>query len=89
LTRSAAAAFAPQIRVNCVCPEVIADARWDCLEQLRALQAARLARRVAAPPLTRRVLPDEIAATIAFLASPGSAPMTGEDVRIDGRKLTH
>jgi NAD(P)-dependent dehydrogenase (short-subunit alcohol dehydrogenase family) len=88
LTRSAAAALAPEVRVNCVSPGVVEGAMWDRLEarldELGAPPAARLAGRVAALPLARAGAPEEIAEVIAFLASPASSYIVGQDVNVDG-----
>ena len=88
LTRSAAAALAPGVRVNCVSPGVVEGAMWDQLgarlEELGAPPAARLAGRVAALPLARAGSPDEIAEVIAFLASPASSYVVGQDIDVDG-----
>jgi NAD(P)-dependent dehydrogenase (short-subunit alcohol dehydrogenase family) len=88
LTRSAAAALAPAVRVNCVSPGVVEGAMWDQLEarleELGAPPAARFANRVAGLPLARAGSPDEIAEVIAFLASPASSYVVGQDINVDG-----
>jgi NAD(P)-dependent dehydrogenase (short-subunit alcohol dehydrogenase family) len=88
LSRSAAAALAPEVRVNCVSPGVVAGAMWEGLEarleELGAPPAARLQGRVEALPLARAGSPDEIAEVIAFLASPASSYVLGQDIDVDG-----
>jgi NAD(P)-dependent dehydrogenase (short-subunit alcohol dehydrogenase family) len=88
LTRSAAAALAPEVRVNCVSPGVVAGAMWEQLEarleELGAPPAARLTGRVESLPLGRAGWPEEIAEVIAFLASPASSYMVGQDIDVDG-----
>jgi NAD(P)-dependent dehydrogenase (short-subunit alcohol dehydrogenase family) len=88
LTRSAAAALAPDVRVNCVSPGVVEGAMWEeieaRLEQLGAPPAARFANRVAGLPLARAGTATEIAEVIAFLASPASSYVVGQDINVDG-----
>jgi NAD(P)-dependent dehydrogenase (short-subunit alcohol dehydrogenase family) len=91
LTRSAAAALAPEIRVNCVSPGVIEGAMWEHLdsrlEQLGAPPSARYAERVRSLPLARGGSPAEVAEAIAFLASPASSYVVGHDLDVDGGQL--
>lgn len=93
LTRSAAAALGPDVRVNCVCPGVIAGTMWQGietrLEELGAPPSARFAERVSAQPVARGGTPDEVGAAIAFLASPASSYIVGEDVNVDGGQLMY
>ena len=88
LTRSAAAALAPEVRVNCVSPGVVEGAMWEELEarldELGAPPAARFEARVAALPLARAGSPAEIAEVVAFLASPASSYVVGQDIDVDG-----
>lgn len=88
LTRSAAAALAPQIRVNCISPGVIEGAMWEQLEtrleEVGSPPSARFAERVGVLPLARGGAPAEVAETIAFLASPASSYLTGQDINVDG-----
>lgn len=91
LTRSAAAALAPGIRVNCVSPGIIEGEMWERiesrLEQVGAPPSARYAGRVRSLPLARGGSPDEVAEAIAFLASPASAYVVGQDLNVDGGQL--
>lgn len=83
LTRAAAAELAPDIRVNAVCPGGIAT----------TMAATHLAsfddKEAASKKLTGRQMiprygePEEIAAVIAFLASPDASFMTGSIVAAD------
>ena len=73
-----------RIRVNCVCPGAIAT---PLLEEIiaRAPDPAALREALAAKhPMERLGHPDEVAATIAFLASDDGAFMTGLAVPVDG-----
>jgi NAD(P)-dependent dehydrogenase (short-subunit alcohol dehydrogenase family) len=78
LTRSLALDFGPRgVRVNCVCPG-FTDTRLvrASLERAPDLAAAVALRRIADP--------DEIAAAIAFLASPDASYITGATLYVDG-----
>ena len=76
MTKSLAKAFAPQIRVNAVCPGVIIS-RWlrDHPEMIEsALEVT---------PLQRASTPEDVAAVITFLAC-DAAMMTGQALIVDG-----
>lgn len=49
-----------------------------------AVDPARLAAQLAAVPLGRVGLPEEVAAAVAFLASPAAGYITGSTLRVDG-----
>jgi NAD(P)-dependent dehydrogenase (short-subunit alcohol dehydrogenase family) len=87
LTRSAAVALAPGILVNAVCPGVIDTPMWrrDLGPGLvRAGSGTTFEARTASLPIGRPGTAEEVAATIAFMASPGNAYMLGEDVNVNG-----
>ena len=72
------------IRVNCVNPGT-ADTPWvgrllDQADDPGAERAALHARQ----PMGRLVTADEVAAAIAYLASPGAASVTGTSLAVDG-----
>jgi len=89
LTQSAAVALAPDITVNCVCPGIVdtamwaqIDAEWNELDGMPEGEAWR--RRVAAIPLGRPEVPDDVAGMFAFLAGPDAVYVTGQPFTIDG-----
>ena len=88
LTRSAAAAWAPGVLVNCVCPGLVETPMWEAidarLEAIGAPAEARYAERARSLPLGRAATPEEVAAAIAFLCGPGAGAITGSDVDVDG-----
>jgi 3-oxoacyl-[acyl-carrier protein] reductase len=86
LTRSAAVALAPQIRVNSVCPGIVDTPLWQRLDaRMESLGASlRFATRAAQAPAGRPALADEVAMVIAFLLSNDAVFITGEDVNVSG-----
>jgi 3-oxoacyl-[acyl-carrier protein] reductase len=77
-TRSLARYLAPQVRVNCLAPGWIKTGWGETASQ-------RWQQRVAAEtPLARWGLPEDVAATARWLASPAAALITGQIVRING-----
>jgi NAD(P)-dependent dehydrogenase (short-subunit alcohol dehydrogenase family) len=90
LTKSFAADLAPRgIRVNAVAPGRIDTELSDYASvevgKITGFDAAEtLARRVATNPLGRLGRPEEIAAVVAFLASPDAAYITGECINVCG-----
>ena len=76
--------LADRVRVNCVHPGT-ADTPWvgrllDAAEDPAAERAALAARQ----PMGRLVSPEEVAAAIAYLASPLAASVTGTSLAVDG-----
>jgi 3-oxoacyl-[acyl-carrier protein] reductase len=76
MSKSLAKAFAPEIRVNAVCPGVILS-RW-----LRDHQEM-IDNAVAVTPLKRASTPEDVAEAIVFLACDASM-ITGEAIVVDG-----
>ena len=88
MTRTIATEYAKNgIRANCVCPGIIAtQMSWDYINAAEdPVEAERIAND--AQPLGRMGTADEIAAVIAFLASPDASFVTGEAVAADGGYL--
>lgn len=85
LTRSAAAEFAPDgIRVNAVCPGKTVT---PLVAGLRGGHAAAMTAAAEDSPLGSALMPDEVAAAFAWLASDEAAHVTGETVTIDSGKV--
>ena len=88
LTRSAAAAWAPGILVNCVCPGLVETPMWETIDaRLAAIDApagTRYAERARGLPVGRAATPEEVAAAIAYLCGPHAGSITGTDLDVDG-----
>lgn len=80
LTQSAAATYAPTLRVNAVAPGLT---RTPMARPLISSEMAEKAS-VAMHPLARLGEPGEIAAAIAWLLSPDAAWITGQVIGLDG-----
>lgn len=80
LTRQMAIDWAPQVRVNCVCPGVIETPMTAGLRVDPAWAESVLKRY----PLGRFGQPEEIAAAILYLASDEAAFVTGVALPVDG-----
>jgi 3-oxoacyl-[acyl-carrier protein] reductase len=78
LTRALALALAPAVRVNAVAPGLIGT------EMSMAIPEEVREKMVSAIPLGRMGRPEEVAETVAFLASDDSAYITGEVITVGG-----
>lgn len=89
VTQAAAQALAPRIRVNAVCPGLIDTDLWNRLDRESAGHSGVggtefLRERIAAVPLKRLGMPEEVADVVWFLASDASRYMTGQALNVCG-----
>ncbi|MEV1329697.1 SDR family NAD(P)-dependent oxidoreductase [Micromonospora costi] len=90
LTKSAALAYAPQVRVNAVCPGVFFTDMWRGIVEDRDREYGPGAGQryldevTAKTPLARLGKAEELANVVAFLASDLAAYITGQAVNVDG-----
>jgi NAD(P)-dependent dehydrogenase (short-subunit alcohol dehydrogenase family) len=90
ITKSAAAAFAPQVRVNAVCPGYVPSPIWNHLQaDVTALSGEQAAREYIEASQTRCLMgrpgaPEELAAAVLFLCSELASYVTGQHLNVDG-----
>jgi NAD(P)-dependent dehydrogenase (short-subunit alcohol dehydrogenase family) len=83
--RTAAAELLPRgIRVNAVSPGPIGTPIFDRMGLPKQDLDAMAQGIVAGVPMKRMGTPDEVAATVAFLAGPGSSYITGVEIEVGG-----
>jgi len=88
LTTAAAVELAPHdIRVNAVAPGMTRTPLYESWVASQDDPAATEQSVAAAIPLQRIATPQDVAATVAFLASPGAAYITGTSIPVDGGYL--
>jgi NAD(P)-dependent dehydrogenase (short-subunit alcohol dehydrogenase family) len=82
LTKTAALDHATSgVRVNAVCPGVIAT---EVVERFTGGDPARLEALKASEPMARMGTPDEVASAVLWLCSDGAAFTTGQAIAVDG-----
>ncbi|MCK5711335.1 MAG: SDR family oxidoreductase, partial [Hyphomicrobiaceae bacterium] len=84
LTKALSAEFAPEVRVNCVCPGWVDTDMAKVYINRSDDPAAARAEINADSPMGRIARPDEIAASILYLASKAAGIVTGVVLPIDG-----
>lgn len=86
MTRALALELGPAVRVNAICPGYIDTAIWQSqLDAMEPTAAAAYAEQIRARhPVGRRGLPEDIAATTAFLCSLDASFITGIEIVVDG-----
>ena len=85
LTKTLARELAPDVRVNAVAPGVLDTPQLQVDADAAGVPLDEMKRRYAgASPLGRIVAPEEIAATIVFLASPAGGYYTGQVLQPNG-----
>jgi len=89
ITQSAAAALAPDVTVNAICPGVVEtpmwqqiDREWTDIDRRPAGSAWR--DRIRGIPLGRPETPEDLAGMALFLASADSDYITGQSYNVDG-----
>jgi meso-butanediol dehydrogenase/(S,S)-butanediol dehydrogenase/diacetyl reductase len=90
LTQAAAKELAPHgITVNSYCPGIVDTDMWEQIDAelgpyIGTEKGGAFKQYAATIPLGRPQTPDDVAALVSYLASPGSDYMTGQSVVIDG-----
>jgi len=87
LTKALSAEFAPDVRINCVCPGWVDTDMAKVYINRSDDPAAARAEIDAESPMGRIARPDEIAASILYLASKAAGIVTGVVLPIDGGSM--
>jgi D-sorbitol dehydrogenase (acceptor) len=89
LTRSAALALSPTVRVNSVVPGIIDTPMWKQLDHEFAEKGIPVSfeARATTAPLGRAGKPDDVAAAVLFLLSDEARYVTGEDLNVSGGQV--
>ena len=92
LTQQLALEYAPDIRVNCVCPGTVDTeemektfARRD--EVAGTPPGTAKAKRIAALPMQRQGRPEDIGKAVVFFASDDAGWITGQSLNVDGGQV--
>src|SRR6266478_9379559 len=87
LTKSAALEYAPKgIRINAVCPGII---ETPMVAGMLATQAEAMKELMKDVPIGRLGRPEEIAAAVLWLCSPGASFVIGQALPVDGGYTVH
>ena len=89
LTRSAALALSPAVRVNSVVPGIIDTPMWKQLDREFAEKDIPVSfeARATTAPLGRAGSPDDVAAAVLFLLGDDARYITGEDLNVSGGQV--
>jgi len=89
ITKSAAMALAPTIRVNAICPGIVDTPMWQQLDRessdtIGTAPGEAFRQISGSMPLGRAAAPEEISSVVAFLLSDDARYITGQAINVDG-----